>query len=146
MATTEERMKILKMIQEGKISADDGIQLLQTLDAASRPGPAPTVRGRAKNAPPAPQPPYPPSLNANRIGGRWFRVLVTDTKSGKTRVNVRLPASMVSAGMKLGARFAPQVEGLDAAQLMGFLNSGEVGKIVDVFDEEDGEHVEVFIE
>lgn len=140
MATTEERMKILKMIREGKISADDGIQLLQTLDIGSRPGPA--GPGRARTSPPAPPPPQ----GANRAGGRWFRVTVTDTKSGKTRVNVRLPASMVSAGMKLGARFAPQVEGLDSVQLMDYLNSGEIGKIVDVYDEEDGEHVEVFIE
>jgi hypothetical protein len=29
---------------------------------------------------------------------------------------------------------------------MEFLNSGETGKIIDVVDEEDGEHVEVFIE
>jgi len=27
-----------------------------------------------------------------------------------------------------------------------FLTNGEIGQIVDVFDEEDGEHVEVFIE
>jgi hypothetical protein len=59
---------------------------------------------------------------------------------------VRMPLSIVSAGMKMGARFAPQVEGLDTELLMGFLNSGEVGKIVDVYDEDDGEHVEVFIE
>lgn len=140
MATTEERMKILKMIQEGKISAEDGIQLLQTLDLAARPeGAAP---GRVK----APMPAGQPLPGASRTSGRWFHVTVTDTKSGKTRVNVRIPASMVSAGMKLGARFAPQVEGLDSTQLMDFLNSGEVGKIVDVYDEEDGEHVEVFIE
>jgi len=142
MATIEERMKILKMIQEGKISADDGVQLLQTLDSSS---PAATGQARARNKPPAPQPPQQPQA-ANRASGRWFRVMVTDTKSGKTRVNVRLPASMVSAGMKLGARFAPQVEGLDSIQLMEYLNSGEVGRIIDVYDEEDGEHVEVFIE
>ena len=31
MATTEERMKILQMIQEGKISAEDGAKLLSAL-------------------------------------------------------------------------------------------------------------------
>ena len=138
MATEEERMKILKMIQEGRISAEQGVQLLEVLDesvrraARSRPGPG---------VPPPPPPPPPSGRNT-----RWFRVLVTDTNTGKTRVNVRLPIGLVSAGMKMGARFAPQVEGLNAEELMQHLNSGEVGKIVDVFDEADGEHVEVFIE
>ena len=71
---------------------------------------------------------------------------VTDTNNGKTRVNVRLPLNMVSAGVKMGMRFSPEVEGLDINELMTFINSGETGQIVDVFDEEDGEHVEVFIE
>jgi hypothetical protein len=77
---------------------------------------------------------------------RWLRVRVTDTNSGKTRVNVRLPIGMVSAGVKMGMRFAPNVEGMDPEQLMEFIQSGEIGQIVDVYDDEDGEHVEVFIE
>jgi hypothetical protein len=73
-------------------------------------------------------------------------VRVTDTNTGKPRVNVRLPVSMVNMGLKMGSKFAPQVEGLDADQLMKVIESGEVGQIVDVYDEEDGEHVEVFLE
>jgi hypothetical protein len=75
-----------------------------------------------------------------------MRVKVTDVHTGKTRVNVRLPVSLVHAGMKMGARFSPEVQGLDAAQLMQSINSGETGQIFDVYDDEDGEHVEVFIE
>jgi hypothetical protein len=128
-------MKILKMIQEGKISAEQGVQLLEALDEGAR------RAARSRSAPGAPPPPAPGGR-----GTRWFRVQVTDTNTGKTRVNVRLPIGLVSAGLKMGARFAPQVEGLDAQELMQHLNSGETGKIVDVYDEEDGEHVEVFIE
>jgi hypothetical protein len=133
MATVEERMKILKMIQEGKITAEQGVQLLDAMDAGAQ---------RAK--PGIPTPPAPPAGPGR--GSHWFRVLVTDTNTGKTRVNVRLPVGLVSAGMKMGARFSPQVERLDPQQLMEFLNSGETGKIIDVVDEDDGEHVEVFIE
>ena len=131
MATEEERMKVLKMIQEGTISAEQGLQLLEALDEGAK---------RANKGRPVP----PPAPSAR--SGRWFRVMITDTNSGKTRVNVRLPISMVNAGIKMGARFAPEVEGLDTEQLMSALNSGETGKIVDVYDNEDGEHVEVFIE
>jgi hypothetical protein len=59
---------------------------------------------------------------------------------------VRLPIGMVSAGVKMGMRFAPNVEGVDPEQLMDFIQSGEIGQIVDVYNDEDGEHVEVYIE
>ncbi len=77
---------------------------------------------------------------------RYLRVLVTDTDTGKTRVNVRLPVSLINSGLKMGARFAPEIEGLEMEDLNAWMNSGEVGQIVDIFDEDDGEHVEVFLE
>lgn len=123
MSTSEERLKILKMVQEGKITAEEGIQLIEALDDSSAPAQA-----------------------APRGGGRWLRVRVTDTNTGKVRVNVRLPLNVVNAGLKMGAKFSPEVEGLDVDQLMTFVRSGETGQVVDVFDEKDGEHVEVFIE
>lgn len=130
MSTAEERLRILKMVQEGKITAEEAIQLIDALDV--HPDPL---------APPLPpEPPAPPRM------GKWLRVRVTDTNTGKVRVNVRLPINVISAGLKMGAKFSPEVEGLDMEQLMGFIRSGEVGQVVDVLDEEDGEHVEVFVE
>lgn len=130
MATVEERKKILVMVQEGKISAEQGAQLLEVLETA----------GPRLNAGLPSVPGVPP------VPGRWFHVQITDTNTGRTRVNVRMPASLVSAGAKMGARLAPQVEGLDSKKLLTYLESGETGKIVDVYNEENGEHVEVFIE
>ncbi len=132
MATIEERLKILKMIQEGKITAEEGAQLMDALDGPKEPG--------------AERPSGSGPVGATGKNNRWFHVRVTDTNTGKTRVNVRLPLSMVSAGVKMGARFAPEVEGLDMDQLMQYVNSGETGQVVDVVDEKDGEHVEVFVE
>jgi hypothetical protein len=129
MIRSEERMKVLKMVEAGKISASEATQLLEALDEA------PT----AKSGPAMPPPP--PSM-----GGRWFRVRVTDSDTGKVRVNVRLPVGVVNAGLKMGMRFAPQVEGMDIDALTSMINSGEIGQIVDVMDDKDGEHVEVFIE
>ena len=51
-----------------------------------------------------------------------------------------------SEGMKIGAHFAPEVEGVDMTNVMDALRSGVTGKIIDVTDEDDGEHVEIFIE
>lgn len=132
MANKEERLRVLRMIQEGKLSPDEAASLLETLDESAN-----TPRAE----------PFSPSGGSTAgKSNRWFRVRVTDTNSGKTRVNVRMPISVVNAGLKMGVKFAPQVEGLDPETLMDLINNGELGQIVDVFDDEDGEHVEVFIE
>ena len=129
MATTEERVKILKLVQDGKISADQGVQLLEALQDPLK------HKAEGQNGQP----------KGTQVA-RWFRVSVTDTDTGKVRVNVRLPVNLITAGVKMGARFSPEVEGLDMDQLMTLIKAGEIGKIVDVVDEKDGEHVEVFLE
>ncbi len=130
MATTEERLQILKMIQDGKITAEEGAQLIEALEQKKT----------------SPQQDASQAAEAARNSARWFRVRVTETGSGKTRVNVRMPVGLINAGLKMGAKFSPEVEGLDVQQIMQFVNSGEVGQVVDVYDDEDGEHIEVFIE
>ena len=126
MASSEERMRILKMVQDGKISAEDGIRLIEAL---------------GKQRPVESARPTPPGG-----AGRFFHIRVTDTRTEKVRVNVRLPVNLVNAGLKMGAHLTPEMEGLDAQQLMEAINSGETGKIVDVYHAEEGERVEVMIE
>jgi hypothetical protein len=127
MATTEERMKILSMIREGKITAEEGAKLLAALSSSQKSS---------------------KSKLTTRPGGepRWFRVRVTDTYSGKTKTTVNIPLGLMEWGMQIGAHFAPEVGDLNFEQMMEMLSSGVEGKIVDVVDEEDGEHVEIFIE
>jgi hypothetical protein len=125
MATTEERMQILKMIEEGKISAKDGAELLRALDQDNKP---PSMPLKGVSAP------------------RWFRVRVTDMSTGRTKVNVNIPMGLVNVGIKMGARFAPEVEGVAYDEIMEAIQSGQQGKIMDVTDEEDGERVEIFVE
>ncbi|HKJ39467.1 MAG TPA: hypothetical protein VJ972_11885 [Anaerolineales bacterium] len=126
MASSEERMKILKMIEEGKLSAEEGTKLLATL-----------TEKRGPNAPHAPGMPGAP---------RWLRIRVTDVRSGRSKASVQIPLALVDAGMKIGAHFAPEVEGVDMANVMEALRAGMTGKIIDVTDEEDGEHVEIYVE
>ncbi len=77
----------------------------------------------------------------------WLLVRVTDVKTGKSKANVRIPASLADFGMKMAARFAPgSVEGLDMNQISAALKRGNDQKLVDVIDEEKGEHVEIFVE
>jgi hypothetical protein len=126
MASSEERMKILKMIEEGKLSPEEGTKLLATL--SEKRGPTPP---RAPGMPGAP---------------RWLRIRVTDVRTGRSKASVQIPLALVDAGMKIGAHFAPEVEGVDMANVMEAMRSGMTGKIIDVTDDEDGEHVEIYVE
>ncbi|HKZ69475.1 MAG TPA: hypothetical protein VJ020_05310, partial [Anaerolineales bacterium] len=74
------------------------------------------------------------------------RVRVTDLATGKTKVNVNLPMSLVNVGLKMSARFAPELDREQMTTIAEALRAGALGKVVDVVDEKDGEHVEVFIE
>lgn len=136
MASTEERMRILLMIQEGKISAAEGARLIEALDTISEKPKAPKIPGPIEGEP----------FSSSTSKPRFMRVKITDTNTGKSRVNIRLPVSLISSGMRLGAKFAPEIEGLDEQTLNTWLNAGEIGQIVDVLDDEDGEHIEVFLE
>ena len=126
MTTDEERLQILKMIEGGQVTAEEGAKLLSALGDTEKPSRTPYTR-------PSGEP-------------RWFRVRVTDLVNGKTKVSVNLPFGLMEWGMQIGAQFAPEVGDLDFEQLKEMLESGVEGKVVDVIDEEDGEHVEIFIE
>lgn len=123
MASAEERLKILKMVDEGKISADEGARLLSAIE-----------RGRREDG------------SAQGESARWLRVRVTDRTTGRSVVNVSLPLSLVDAGIKLGARFVPDMDGLDYAEFSQAIRAGRKGKIIDVEDEEENQHVEVYLE
>jgi hypothetical protein len=78
MMMNEEKSRILKMLEDKKITADDAIKLLDALDrTASRP----TDRDLRK---------------------KWLHVRVE--KDGKQTVNLKLPLSL----LKFGFKFAPQ--------------------------------------
>jgi hypothetical protein len=125
MATAEERMEILKMIQSGQISAEEGATLLNALkeDEEPRLGPEPVARTQ--------QP-------------RRLRIRVSDLETGRNKVNIDLPWNLINVGMHMGARFTP--EGIDLEEVMQALQAGTEGKIVDVEDAEDNERVEIFVE
>lgn len=121
MTTDAERLQILKMIEEGQITAEEGAKLLAALDEPSKGEP------RRQGAP------------------RWFRVRVTDLNTGKRKVNVNLPIKLLDIGAKLGAKFAAPAD-LDVEEIVEVIRDGAQGKIVDVEDETQGERVEVYVE
>lgn len=122
MATSEERMRILKMIDEGKISAEEGSKLLSTLTES---------RKSTRKA------------SFRSSGARWLRIRVTDTATGRSKATVNVPLGLVDAGLNIASKYAP---GIAFDELSEAISQGAEGKIIDVYDDEDDEHVEIFIE
>jgi len=119
--SSEERLAVLRLLQEGKITPQEAAKLLEALE---------TPVAVASTAPKA----------------SWLHIRITDLTTQKVRVNVTLPATMVRAGLKLGSRFGSELEGLDPELLATFLAQGEPGVLIDMVDEKDRERIEVFLD
>lgn len=125
-SSSSERLQILQMIEDGKVTPDQGASLLAALEAPRR---------QEKQ-----------SAFADKAGPSWFRIRVTDLVTGKSRASVSIPIGLMDWGLKIGAQFAPEVSDVNMNQLREVLRSGMDGKIIDVIDDEDGEHVEIYVE
>ena len=88
----EDRKRILAMLAEGKITADEAERLL---DAMAPGGARTPIASAAPAANPAP---------------KYFRVEVNanDGHDGPTKVNVRIPMQLLRAGVRLGALIPPK--------------------------------------
>ena len=125
MADPSERLRVLQMIQEGKISAAEGARMLGEEPCGQ---PDCEDAGSSGNEP------------------RWIRVLVTDVDSGKTRVNVRLPVNLMSTGVKMGAHFSADMQELNMQQINDFVKRGVTGQVMEVVDDDEGEKVAIYLE
>ncbi|MFQ6100380.1 MAG: hypothetical protein ACE5OS_04000 [Anaerolineae bacterium] len=124
MATAEERLEVLRMIQSGQITAEEGARLLEALKEKERLGE--------------------PVPGSRRKGPEQLRIRVTDLETGRQKIDVRMPWSLVNVGISMGARFAR--EEVRVEDFVEAVQAGVEGKIMDVVDEEDNERVEIFVE
>lgn len=98
---TDSKKKILEMLAEKKISADDALRLLDAIDAGEE--------GREKASRPEPE---------SKGKAKYLRVTVTPGEGHydpehADRVNVRVPMSLIRAGIKLTSLIPP--DALDKA-------------------------------
>jgi hypothetical protein len=129
MASSEEKLNILKMIQESKISAEEGVKLLESLEKGeSNPSGKSTGMGSKTGIP------------------RWMRVIITDLNTNREKINIRLPANVVDAGYKMGARYVPDLSGINSEQILRAVQMGEIGKVIDVCDQQSCERIVILLE
>ncbi len=129
-----ERLRILQLLEQQKITAAEAAELLAALSDRSRDG-----RRRERDRWLAEEL-APPSDRA-----RWIRVRVTDESTGRVRTNVTVPIGMVGFGLGFARRFrsVPGVNMVD--EMFEAVRSGRRGTIFDV-SSEGGERVEILID
>lgn len=131
----EERKKILEMLSEGKITAEEAERLLDKIAGASSTGP------RADRKPGEP------------FKIKWLLVHV-DGKDGD-KVNVRVPINLIRTGIKLGAILPTgaaeriKASGFDLNELNTLADEELVEALADLhvdINSEDGDVVRVYCE
>ncbi len=123
MSTTQERLQILRMIEEGTISPAEGAELLRALHEN-----AGNQAGASARAP------------------QWLRIRISDKISGEEKTQFNIPMNLVNLGIKLGIQFTPEIEGLRIAGLVAALQSGRQGKIFELDLPNSRERIEIFAE
>ncbi|TMB84222.1 MAG: hypothetical protein E6J44_08635 [Chloroflexi bacterium] len=120
-SSTDERNRVLYMVESGKVTAAQAAQLLDTLDLE---------RSRSRE----------------QSRNRTARVRVTNLATNRQKVNVTIPVSLIQVGLRLGTRLAPQVSGSALEDLLRAIEGGATGRLLDLQDLEEGERVEIFAE
>jgi hypothetical protein len=122
--TTPEKMKILQMLQEGTIKAEEAAKLLDALE-----------EGDEEKTP--------------SESGKVLKIKVSDKYSGAVKVNMGLPlgfARFLKDLIPASERERIEKQGVDLDAVFANLDSGTKGKLVDVEDVQDGHLIEIWIE
>lgn len=117
----EEKMQILRMLEEGKVNAEEAARLLDALAETPESG--------------------------KSGGGKMLRIKVTEPGTNKKKVNLRIPLGLA----KIAAKFIPPKkkkelaeEGVDIDEVLSQVTSENIGKVVDI--ESDDGLIEITIE
>lgn len=123
---SEEKMKILKMLEEKKISSTEAMDLLESLSR---------LEGKESSS--------------AKSGARFLKVRVYENGSPEAKVNVSIPLAWSKfmapfIEQKIGAKLREKGYEMDVEKIREALELGEAGKIIDIND--GGNKVEISIE
>ncbi len=121
--STDERNRILNMIESGQITAAQAAQLLDTL-----------------------LPDY--EQSGGQMENRTVRVWMTDMSTNRRKMNMTatMPVYLVSMSLRLLARLVSQLNDSTIQNVIRALEKGTTGRLLDVQDLEEGKRLEVFVE
>jgi hypothetical protein len=121
MASSAERMTILRMVEQGKISAEDGARLLAALGG----------RKEAEEKPRA----------TIFDSSRTLQVRVSDLSSSRQKINVTVPVGLV----QLLVHWLPAAAKAQLDQVEAAIEAGSRGRVVEIVDQDTGVRVEIVL-
>ncbi len=121
--------EILKMVKEGDITIEEGLELLKTIEAKADVNPIQQVARKPLNK-------------------RMLRIDVNSEDGDRVKVNV--PLSIAKLGLDMGDNFningkTLNLKGIDLDEVINQLDENSEGEIISV-DAEDGSKVRIFID
>src|SRR5215472_4501536 len=121
--STDERNRILDMVESGQLTAAQAAELLDTL-----------------------MPVY--EQPNSRLENRTVRIWLTDISTNRRKINVTatLPVYLVSTSLRLLARLVAQLNDSTMQQVIRAIEKGMTGRLIDLQDLEEGKRIEIFVE
>ncbi|MBN1122963.1 MAG: hypothetical protein JXJ17_17945 [Anaerolineae bacterium] len=117
----EDQNQILARVARGELSAEEGSELLAATNSI-----------------------HPAQTGLTKPG--TLRVKITNVDSGRVKLSINIPLSLVEVGIGMGARFAPHLDDSAFEQVADAVREGSAGKVLEIFEENSRERVEVWIE
>ena len=121
--STDERNRILGMVESGQLTAAQAAELLDTLMPADK------------------QP-------ISQLQNRTVRIWLTDISTNHRKMNVTatLPVYLLSTSLRLLAQLVAQLNDSTMQHVIRALEKGITGRLIDVQDLEEGKRIEIFVE
>jgi hypothetical protein len=121
--STDERNRILNMIESGQITAAQAAQLLDTL-----------------------LPEY--EQSGGKMENRTVRIWMTDISTNRRKMNMTatIPAYLVSMSLRMLARLVSQLNDSTIQNVICAIERGTTGRLLDLQDLEEGKRLEIFVE
>ena len=131
MNNQEERLQILKMIENGQVTSQEGLRLMDAIGSTSE---TQTHEITSHNSSPS---------------NHMLKVRVVEPNEN-VKVNVNIPMALIEVLADVGIKFLPEdrypeLKKLDIRKIIDLIHSGVSGKLVDV-QAEGGTVVEVYVE
>lgn len=121
--STDERNRILNMIESGQITAAEAAQLLDTLV-------------------------HEHEQSDGRLQNRTLRIWMTDIATNRRKMNVTATMSiyLISMSLHLLARLVSQLNDGTIQNVIRAIERGTTGRLLDLQDLEEGKRLEIFVE
>jgi len=118
----EEKLQVLKMIEEGKITAEEGVKLLAAVETEEQ------------------------AKNTSSTSAKYLMIKVEDLYSGRKKANIKIPFFLVNFGLRFIPKEAKGVTQEELNQLIQMAKMGKTGETLEVMDEDDSVRVKIWLE